>query len=264
MSDPTATARAFLTLRADDRAVTVAEWRAQTGDVPDIATAYAVQDAMVASLRDAGHRPIGYKIGATNAPARAMLGVGEPFYGVLFDTHTRPSPAKLDFVPAIHRVLEPEIALVMGRDLGPEDGPHDAESIRAATRAVLPAIEIIATSIAPWTEAGGTNLIADNGAHGLWITGEPLRDWSAFDLLESPVSVAVNGETTIGRGSAVEGGPFAATAWLANTLNAQGKTLRSGDRVTTGSVIPPVALEPGQSIIADYGPLGAVSLSVSH
>ena len=47
-----------------------------------------------------------------------------------------------------------------------------------------------------------------------------------------------------GRGSAVQGSPAAAVAWLANTLGAYGVTLDAGDVILSGSLVP---LEPAQT-----------------
>src|SRR3546814_7576161 len=50
---------------------------------------YAIQAALVALRgREDDARPIGWKIGATNAGARELLGVPEPFYGVLLSSMT--------------------------------------------------------------------------------------------------------------------------------------------------------------------------------
>ena len=48
-----------------------------------------------------------------------------------------------------------------------------------------------------------------------------------------------------------------ATAWLANTLATKGRTLKARDYVTTGSVTPPIPVEPRQQVLADFGPFGA-------
>jgi len=56
----------------------------------------------------------------------------------------------------------------------------------------------------------------------------------------------------------VDGGAFGAAAWLANALAAEGRALRAGAFVITGSVTPPVPVRARQSVRADFGPLGLV------
>ena len=223
---------------------------------------YAIQEALIAlRVGDDGARPIGWKIGATNAGARAMLGVDGPFYGVLLDTLSSDAPSRFAAAGMFQRVVEPEIALQIDVDLDPSAAPFDAETIRRAVRAVLPAIEIVDTPLADGLGSGGPSLIADGGAHGRWIKGAPARGWRDLDLIAHRVTLAVDGAVVReGSGGNVEGGPFAATAWLANALAATGRGLKAGDYVTTGTTTQPVPASAGQTVVADFGALGTVEI----
>ncbi len=240
------------------------------GSVPEadrpagIAEGYAIQAEAERILREErGVAAIGFKIGATSALARELLGVPEPFFGRLYDATTHESPADLPAGANFFRVHEPEVAVRIGRDLDPAAAPFDAAAIEAATCAVLPAVEVIGCHFDPWMEAGAANLISDNAAHGRWVAGAAVTDWSGIDLLDCPVSLRIDGETAArGRGRNVDGGAFGATAWLANTLAAMGRGLKAGDHVTTGTVAPPPPAAPGQEVTADFGPLGAVTLRI--
>jgi 2-keto-4-pentenoate hydratase len=228
----------------------------------DLDLAYAIQEAGDRLRRAAGQAAIGYKIAGTNPASRRHLRIEAPFFGRLYDGMASASPAHLPHDP-FFRVHEPEIALQMGRDLDPRGAPFDAAAIAAATRAVVPAIEIIGTPFTPWAEAGAPNLASDNAAFGHWIMGTPILDWSGLDLLEGEVTLAINGAIVArGQGRMVDGGAFGATAWLANALAARGQGLRAGDCVTTGSVTPPVAVAPGQHVVADFGALGVVECRI--
>ena len=230
----------------------------------DMAAAYAIQDAADAMLRTAhGYRPIGYKIAGTNPASRAHLKIAAPFHGRLYDKLTTTSPAALGDVPFL-RVHEPEIAIQIDRDLDPARAPFSAEQIAAATRAVLPAIEIIGTPFEPWAQAGAANLASDNAAFGFWIMGAPVRDWSGIDLLDGPVTLAIDGDVkATGKGRNVDEGAFGASAWLANALASRGRGLKAGEYITTGSVTPPIPVNPGQHVVADFGLLGRVELRTS-
>ncbi len=229
----------------------------------DLALAYAIQDSGDAILRASmGWKVIGYKIAGTNPAARAHLKIEAPFFGRLYDAMTSLSPATVAYADLL-RVHEPEIAIEIGRDLDPAEAPFDAARIEAATRAVMPAIEIIGTPFTPWAQAGAANLVADNAAHGHWIRGAPLRDWSGLDLMDGAVSLSIDGEVkATGKGRNVDGGAFGAAAWLANALAERGRGLKRGDYITTGSVTPPIPVEPGQRVLADFGPLGAIDLRI--
>jgi len=231
----------------------------------DMTLAYAIQDAADAILRETrGYKAIGYKLAGTNPVSRAHLKIDGPFFGRLYDQMTSSSPATVIDV-GFFRVHEPEIAIEIGRDLDLAEAPFDATKIEAVTRAVLPAIEIIGTPFTPWVQAGGPNLASDNAAFGYWIMGEPIPDWSDLDLWDGEVTLSINGEVVAtGKGRNVDGGAFGATAWLANTLAAKGRTLKAGDYVTTGSVTPPIPVEPQQQVLADFGPLGQVELRIAE
>lgn len=253
------TARALLAHR-DDASPIAVPWAHQ---VSDIAVGYAVQlCAERIRLTERSDQPVGWKIGATGAPARAMLGVSSPFYGRLFATMCSPSPAELP-AAGLWQVHEPEIGLVIGRDLGPAGAPYTAADIAAATRAVVPAIEVVGTWFSPWSKAGAANLAADNGAFGHWVHGAEVTDFAGLDLMEAPITLSINGAiAATGKGANVDGGAFEVTAWLANALVAQGRMLKAGDFITTGTTTPPQKVEPGQVVVADFGKLGAVSLTV--
>ncbi len=232
----------------------------------DIETAYLIQHAGDRILREeSGYKQIGYKIAAPNAGARQTLGVAEPFFGRMYDKTASASPAELPSGAGFFHVYEPEIALQIGRDLDPANGPFDAAAIEAHTRAVLPAIEIIGTYFSPWNGVGGASLISDNAALGHWIFGEGVEDWSGLDLMTGEAKITINGEERAkGQGANVDGGVFGATAWLANELNKRGLTLKAGDYVTTGSVTPPQPALPGEQVVADFGALGKVEVRVAE
>lgn len=262
--DHTRAAEALLKQRADEAVLNVADWKASGLCPGSAAEGYAVQKA-VAKLRTAGgDHLIGYKIGATNQTARDMLSVDTPFYGRLYERTTHSAPFDVRLMPGLHKVAEPEIAIRLGRDLDPVDAPFDAAAIRAATAEVLPVVEIVATSLDPWIEAGAPSLIADNGVHHLWIKGEARPDWDGFDPLEILVTATrAKGEPHVGKGAAVDGGAFGAAAWLANTLAEAGSTLKAGDYISTGTATPPIPLEPGDKLDCDFGSLGTVEVTIS-
>jgi 2-keto-4-pentenoate hydratase len=226
----------------------------------DFAAAYRIQAAMEHILvSERGFEPTGYKIAGTNEAARRLANIPSPFFGRLYRQSTSLGPTALPARPGLWRVHEAEIGFLLGRDLGPAGAPYEAASVAAATEAVLPAIEIVATSFAPWTEAGGFNLVSDNAAHGYWIMGEAVTDFASLDLLDSPITLSINGQLrATGKGRNVEGGPLGMTAWLANMLLGMGRMLKAGDYVTTGTTILPQPVGTNESALADFGPLGRI------
>ena len=253
--DATQTARRLLDARTSETPVPLTDWSGGPASTKD---GYAVQAAGAQILSaEQGWTQIGWKIGGTNQIARQMLSIKQPFFGRLYGRCWDDSGFTFRATP-LHLVWEPEIAIELGQDLDPADGPFDAARIQAATVSLRPALEIVSTCLSPWLEAGAPSLIADNGVHGHWVSGEPVTDWSGIDLMDAPVTLTVNGQTSQGAGRAVDGGCFGAAAWLANCLAEHGIALRAGHLVSTGTVLPPPQIAPGQDVVADFGALGTV------
>lgn len=263
MTDPaSAAARLLLEARAEQRQL---EALPEDCRPRDLAAAYAIQDQHVAGLRtDYDAAPIGYKVGCTNATAQKLLGLSEPFSGVLLDRFTRQSPASIPDGLCFMRVIEAEFAFRLGRDLPPSRAPFDARAIADAIAAVLPAIEIVDSRYQSWTTVGALALIADQGAAGLWVGGAERTDWRSFDLPRHKVQLLLNGEPIRdGVGGNVLGDPLASVLWLANDLARRGQGLRAGEVVTTGTCIDVYFAAPGDRLCADFGPLGKVDVNFS-
>jgi 2-oxo-hept-3-ene-1,7-dioate hydratase len=62
-----------------------------------------------------------------------------------------------------------------------------------------------------------------------------------------------------GVAAAVLNHPGNGVAWLANRLAPFGEVLHAGEVILSGSFTTPVFAEPGDSFVADFGPLGTVS-----
>ncbi len=220
---------------------------------------YEVQAALV---RAWGSTPRGYKIGCTSELAQRALGVSQPFAGRVLETGLLESPAV--FAPAdyIFHLLEPEFAFRLRDPLPPRPKPYDRDEVAAAVDLAYPAIEVVTSSYgAAWSEAGAVQLIADNAAHALLVLGRGSAGWRDLDLAAQRVELRIDGEVvTDGQGANALGHPLAALTWLANDRARRGRGLLAGEIVTAGVVTGLRDLQPGQTALADFGPLGEVEL----
>ena len=259
MTDPAARA-ADLLLRARRDHAALAGFPAALAPA-DAAAGYAVQAALVRRLAAEGGDPVGYKIGCTGAAAQALLGTDEPFYGRLLARFVAASPARLRAADFFMRIAEVEIAVRLAADLPAAAAPYDAPGVAAAVGAVIPAIEIADSRYRDWTRIGAPALIADNGAAGAWVRGAEVSGIDLAGLDELCVGLTVQGNRIRdGVGANALGHPMNALAWLANTLARQGRALRAGDLVTTGTCTEVYAAGPGDQLVADFGPLGTVEV----
>jgi 2-keto-4-pentenoate hydratase len=226
-----------------------------------LAEGYEVQERLVRTLLDrSGGHPVGYKAACTNDLAQKALGVDGPFFGVLLSHSTHASPATLKASDFTVRCAEAEFGFEMAGDV-PAGPVYTAETIRDFIGAALPSIEVVDHRYHDWQAVGAPSLLADNAIHGAWVAGEPYADWRDLDFARHPVALVVNGGQTFpGSGAAVLGNPLSVVAWLANELPKFGRQLRRGDRVTTGVTTDIYLAEPGDRLVADFGPLGRVAL----
>ncbi len=255
--------------RAEEAArLLYAAWRdkRQISALPDscrpqsLAEGYRVQAAL-AALHEAVLA--GYKIGATNRAAQSMLNVEAPFFGRVFAPSILDSPARIAAGAVSIYVIEAEFDFTLKEDLPPRDAAYSLDEVMAAVDNLHPAIEIPDTRFEDLPSAGMAQLVADNAAAALLVMGPPANDWPvgdwrARDLSRQAVTVTVNGETVDeASGANVLGDPRNALVWLANTLSAHGMALEAGQVVTTGSAANVIKVEPGDTVVADFGDLGA-------
>jgi 2-keto-4-pentenoate hydratase len=105
-------------------------------------------------------------------------------------------------------------------------------------------------------------LIADDFFDAGCVIGAPLRDWRGIDIPALAGRTLING-VEAGRGAAREvmGHPFAALAWLANSLIERGLYLRRDEFVFTGSVVETRWVYAGDSVSVEIDRLGTTTLT---
>jgi len=125
---------------------------------------------------------------------------------------------------------------------------------------VAACFEIVDSRIDRW-DIRIVDTVADNASCGLFVLGTERRSPQGLDLAALEVRVSKNGAPlSRGFGSAVQGSPLAAVAWLANTLGAYGVTLEAGDVILSGSLVPLEPARPGDFFELDLDQLGRASV----
>lgn len=231
------------------------------GGLPaDEATAYAVQRAAIDAY---GAARVGYKIGATNPQAQAMLGTDHPFCAPLFAEDCHEGGAVLA-EPGYGLIgLEPEFALKLDKDLPAKSTGYGLEEVEAAVASVHPAIEVIGLRLPSELFTKVAVTIADFGANVAFVGGDGVASWREHDLATIDVHVSVDGDAAAsGSGANVLGHPLNALLWLANHLSAEGEGLAAGDWISTGTCAGVVKFARGQTAVAAFGPFGEVSFTL--
>lgn len=223
----------------------------------EIEDSYAIQKLVNDAKVKAGSKVIGNKIGLTSKAMQASSQIDEPDYGELHDYMVIEDGAKVPFERFIIPRVEIELVFVLGKPLkGPGVGLLD---VLRATEYVVPAIEIIDARVQNPRKI--TDTVADNGAAaGLvvggravgpmdvdlrWVSGLLYRN---ADIEETGVAAGVLGHPAMG------------IAWLANKVGRFGTVLEPGRVMLSGSFIRPVWAQKGDTLRADFGTLGSLSV----
>ncbi len=214
-------------------------------------TAIDIDDAYRISLRflerrsAEGERVIGKKIGVTSKPVQDMLGVHQPDFGFLTDRMQVANGEVVSIAGSglIQPRAEGEIAFVLKKDLR---GPGVTEDqVLDATDYVLPCFEIVDSRIRDW-QIRIQDTVADNASCGIFVVGEDRVQPQSLDLAAVKMDISKNGQhVASGLGSAVQGHPATAVAWLANTLGRFGIPFLKGEIILSGSLAPLLPALPG-------------------
>ncbi|NDW05909.1 2-oxo-hept-4-ene-1,7-dioate hydratase [Jiella pacifica] len=229
-----------------------------------LAEAYKVQGALVKLKESAGRVRKGWKIGLTSKAMQAALNIATPDSGVLFDDMVFADGSRIPAGRFIQPRVEAEIAFVMK---APLEGPGvTLFDVLNATDYIVPALEILDTRVVradPVTGKARTifDTVADNAANaGIVMGGRPVRPLEA-DMRWIGAIVSRNAEVEeTGLGAGVLNHPGTGIVWLANRLAEYGSKIAAGEVVLSGSFIRPIEARHGDTITADFGPYGSVSL----
>ncbi|SDU38197.1 fumarylacetoacetate hydrolase family protein [Geopseudomonas guangdongensis] len=229
---------------------------------PDITLddAYRISLRFLAQRERQGEKVIGKKIGVTSKAVQDMLNVHQPDFGFLTDRMQVADGSDVSLIE--HRLIQPraegEIAFILAEDLV---GPGiSAEDVLAASAWVVPCFEIVDSRIHEW-KIRIQDTVADNASCGVFALGSQRIDPRMLDLAAVRLEMTKNGQPAgSGLGSAVQGHPCAAVAWLANTLGELGIPFRKGEVILSGALAPLVPVSAGDRIHLSLSGLGEASL----
>ncbi|HET8883161.1 MAG TPA: fumarylacetoacetate hydrolase family protein, partial [Solimonas sp.] len=189
-----------------------------------------------------------------------MLGVHQPDFGFLTD---RMQVKNRDVISIkgsglIQPRAEGEIAFVLKKDL---KGPGVSEDqVLDATDYVLPCFEIVDSRIDDW-KIRIQDTVADNASCGVFVCGDDRVRPHALDLAAVKMDITKNGaHVASGLGSAVQGHPATAVAWLANTLGRYGIPFLKGEIILSGSLAPLLPALPGDRFHMTLAGIGEASI----
>lgn len=219
----------------------------------DLAHGYAVQRL----ARDGAGELVGWKLGVTSRAKQVQVGVDSPIRGYLTAEHALDLGEPLRVDEHIAPRTEPEIVLIMGRDLAGQ--AVTATQVLAATEAVAVGIEVLDSRYLDYRFTM-PDVVADDASAGRFVVGDPVP-FAGIDLRLVGVVFEKNG-TLVGTasGAASLGHPAAAVAWLVRSLAADGEGLRAGDVILSGGLTAAVNVAAGDVVNVTIDRLGSVEL----
>src|SRR5215813_2707263 len=208
-----------------------------------------------------GDKSLGWKVGFGAAPMLKQLGISGPLVGFLTQNARVPSGGSVSLAGWAKPVAEPEIAVHIGRDV---PAGADRAAAAAAIAGISPAIELVDVHTPPQDVelVLGENIYQ---RHVVLGGSGPHRAGASADDLTCRIM-------RHGKESARTTDPQANTGqWVeivrhvADVLAAFGETLRAGEIIITGSVVPPLTLEPNEAGIAfEVDSIGGVAVRFEY
>lgn len=208
---------------------------------PDAATAYAIQQAVIAGLGDSTGA---WKIGA-KAPGGPGAGAPIPASLVL------PSPARAAHGAFFRVLVELEIAFRFAEAIEPRGRAYARDEVLSKVGVVLPAIEIVDSRFAEWPNVAPLAQLADAQNNGALITGHAVAYAGlarGFDFVSPELALSFNGNSLLAETTGNPAGdPRELLVWFVNHCAAMGITIEPDWTITTGSYVGGIKLsEPGR------------------
>ncbi len=219
--------------------------------------AYAISTEVADRKIAAGAKLIGFKVGLTSKAMQRSSQIDEPDYGHLLDSMLIADGAKVAHENFCLPRVEVELAFVLGKPLRGH-GVSLTDVLRS-TEYVVPAIEIVDARLQDPRKIFDT--VADNGAAAGIVTGGRPVGPLEVDLRWVGGIMYRNAEIEeTGVAAGVLGHPALGVAWLANKLGQHGVALNAGHLVLAGSFTRVVFARKGDTLHADFGPLGGLAV----
>jgi 2-keto-4-pentenoate hydratase len=202
-----------------------------------------------------GARPLGWKLGLGTPAAMEKLGTDAPLVGFLTDRGLL-DPAATCAIGGWDRPrAEPEVAIHVATDV---PGGSDRATAAAAIGSLGAAFELVDLGEAADVE----EVLAGDIFHRHFVLGP--TGAGVGDGLRAEIRLGAADVEAVGEPYALTGDPPKVVAHVATHLAAFGETLRAGDVIIAGSIVPAVAVAPGDRLRYRLEPVGEIALDFAE
>jgi 2-keto-4-pentenoate hydratase len=211
---------------------------------------------------------VGFKAGLTNPAVQKRFNYDRPIRGTLFAKMILTGPARVPAVFGSRPVYEADMVAVVGDAARAMTAKSPLEVLQAL-KEIRPFIELPDLVFDPQVKLDGPSLLAVNAVARLGVLGDPFSLPATAESVEklAALKIEVIDQTGAvvggGKGADVLNNPLNAVLWIAESLKAEGKTLKNGDLLSLGSfsaLLPPKA---GSTITVRYTGLAPVPAEVT-
>jgi 2-keto-4-pentenoate hydratase len=224
---------------------------------PDAATAYAIQQAVLAGL---GESTGGWKIGA-KTPGGAAAGAPLPASLVL------ESPARLAHAGFFRMLVELEVAFRFSESIEPRREAYARDEVLSRVGVVLPAIELVDSRFTEWPNVAPLAQLADAQNNGALVTGHPVAYAGfarTFDFVSPRLALSFEGQSLVPESTGNPAGdPRELLVWFVNHCAAMGITIEPDWTITTGSYVGAHKVEGPGRVQGRIEGLGEVEIELT-
>jgi 2-keto-4-pentenoate hydratase len=188
-----------------------------------------------------GATGVGWKIGFDTPAIQEHFGLHDAIVGYLTDTRVVAPGATVSLAGWVAPAVEVELAVRIGDD--------------GTIAGLGPALELVDLDI---SFDDIEPVLAGNICHRHVVFGAEVP---GVDPMALAATVTKDGAVMAEGGLTKD--PAVTVAFVRAYLAAHDATLESGQRIICGSVVPPVAVAPGDALDVSFGPFGALRVSFS-
>jgi 2-keto-4-pentenoate hydratase len=226
---------------------------------PDLAAAYACQDAAITLVADS---IAGWKVGLIGKDAAAVF-KQDRLAGPIFSKSVREAradePVRFPVFDGGFAAVEAEFLLRLGADAPAGKREWTRDEARSLVAAVHVGIETAGSPLATINDLGPTAIVADFGNNAGLIVGPELRGWRTTPVERWQCETFVD-DVAVGRGHAgvPPGGPFESLRFLLELCARRSRPLEVGAWVSTGAITGVHQVVAGQAARVRFDSAGDV------
>jgi 2-keto-4-pentenoate hydratase len=227
-------------------------------DDPRIVRGMAAQFALRRERLDGGDKLLGWKVGFGAPALLKQFNISGPLIGFLTQNARVAPGSTVSLAGWAKPVAEPEVAVHIGSDVAA--GATSAVAA-AAIAGISPAFELVDLHEPP---TDPERILSHDiyQRHVVLAGATPARAGAAADgltcrIMRRGAEVARTADPQANTGRWVD-----IVSHVANVLAAFGEQLRAGEVIITGSVVPPITIEPDESSLGfALDPIGTISVN---